>query len=301
MTALPAFTVLMASRNGAAHLPAQLASLAAQSHADWRLWVSDDGSTDATRALVQDFARDHDVRWIEGPQRGAAANWMHLLCHADLPSGPVALSDQDDIWLPDKLARASAALARTDAPVLYGAGSLHIDEDGTPRGTSPDWPRGPSFENALVQNVVSGHSTALNAAALDIVRRASVPQGIAFHDWWLYQLMTGAGAQVVLDAHPVLHYRQHADNVMGSFRGPLARLRRLGLMLDGTFGGWMAANRAALVATGALTPAAEALLETVFNAPSGPARTRALRRAGVHRQSRADNAALYAVAALGRI
>ncbi|WP_028957932.1 glycosyltransferase [Sulfitobacter sp. 20_GPM-1509m] len=301
MTALPAFTVLMATRNGAAHLPAQLASLAAQSHADWRLWVSDDGSTDATRALVQDFARDHDVRWIEGPQRGAAANFMHLLCHPDLPSGPVALSDQDDIWLPDKLARASAALARTDAPVLYGAGSLHIDEDGTPRGTSPDWPRGPSFENALVQNVVSGHSTALNAAALDIVRRAGVPQGIAFHDWWLYQLMTGAGAQVVLDAHPVLHYRQHAGNVMGSFRGPLARLRRLGLMLDGTFGGWMAANRAALIATGALTPAAEALLETVFNAPPGPARTRALRRAGVHRQSRADTAALYAVAALGRI
>lgn len=301
MTALPAFTVLMATRNGAAHLPAQLASLAAQSHSGWRLWVSDDGSTDATRALVQDFGRDHDVRLIDGPKRGAAANFMHLLCHPDLPRGPVALSDQDDIWLPDKLARAGAALARARAPVLYGAGSIHMGADGAARGTSPDWPRGPSFENALVQNVVSGHSTALNAAALDIVRQAGVPRGIAFHDWWLYQLMTGAGAQVVLDAHPVLHYRQHDGNVMGSFRGPLARLRRLGLMLDGTFGGWMATNMAALQATGVLTPAAKTVLETILNASSGPARARALRRTGVHRQGRADTAALYAVAALGRI
>ena len=87
----------MATRNGAAHLPAQLASLAAQSHSGWRLWVSDDGSTDATRALVQDFGRDHDVRLIDGPQRGAAANFRTLLARAaqDAPQAALAFSDQD--------------------------------------------------------------------------------------------------------------------------------------------------------------------------------------------------------------
>lgn len=301
MTTPPPLTILMATHNGAAHLPAQLESLSAQTHGDWRLWVSDDGSSDATRSIVGDFARAHDVRLIHGPQRGAAANFMHLLCHPDLPMGPVALSDQDDIWLPEKLARAVAALGQNSAPAIYGGSSLHINETGTQVGTSPDWPRGPGFENALVQNVVSGHSTVLNAAALGIVRRAGVPYGVAFHDWWLYQLMAGAGAQVILDTHRVLHYRQHGNNVMGSFRGPRARLRRLRLMLNGTFGGWMATNIAALLATDVLTPRARATLETVINARPGPARAAALHRLGVHRQKRADTCALYAVASLGRI
>nr|WP_275888359.1 glycosyltransferase [Sulfitobacter sp. DFL-23] len=289
--------MLMATRNGAAHLPAQLASLAAQIHRNWQLWVSDDGSQDATRAIILDFARTHDVRLIDGPQRGAVANFMHLLCHPELPPAPAALSDQDDIWLPDKLARAVTALTRTDAPVIYGGSSVHITNNDKPVGTSPKWPRGPSFENALLQNVVSGHSTVLNPTALDIVRRAGVPAGIAFHDWWLYQLLTGAAARVVLDTQTVLHYRQHTDNVMGSFRGPLAR--RLGLMLDGTFGGWMAVNMAALQATDVLTPAARAKIETVLTAPRRLAR--ALNQTGTHRQNRADNAALFAVAVLGRI
>ena len=49
-------TILMASYNGAAHIGAQLESLAAQSHRDWRLIVSDDGSSDATCAIVEAFA-----------------------------------------------------------------------------------------------------------------------------------------------------------------------------------------------------------------------------------------------------
>lgn len=278
MITTPSLTVLMATHNGAAHLSAQLDSLVAQTCCDWRLWVSDDGSSDATRTIVQDFARNHDVRLIDGPQRGAAANFMHLMCHPDLPQGPVALCDQDDIWLPEKLARAVSALAEVDAPAIYGGSSVHIGANGGAVGTSPDWPRGPSFENALVQNVISGHSTVLNTAALEIVRRVGVPAGAAFHDWWLYQLMTGAGAQVILDTKAVLHYRQHANNLMGSFRGPLARMRRLGLMLDGTFGDWVAGNLAALRATDVLTPQANTKLETVLNASRGPDRAAAMRR-----------------------
>ena len=44
----PRIAVLMCTLNGAQFLPAQLASLEQQTHANWRLIVSDDGSTDAT-------------------------------------------------------------------------------------------------------------------------------------------------------------------------------------------------------------------------------------------------------------
>ena len=107
-------TVLMAVRNGAQTLPAQLDSLAAQSHANWRLIASDDGSTDGSRAILQRFAQGRvtlgQVAVVEGPGQGFVANFLSLLARPGV-SGPVALSDQDDIWFPDKLQRALARLA----------------------------------------------------------------------------------------------------------------------------------------------------------------------------------------------
>lgn len=290
-------TVLMATRNGAAHLPAQLGSIAAQTGADWQLWVSDDGSTDGTPAILADFARTHPVRVLEGPGRGAAANFMSLLCHPDLPAGPVALADQDDIWHAGKLARAWAALEGVDGPALYGAASVHVDEGGAPIGASRPAPRGPSFENALVQNVVSGHSAALNAQALDLVRRAG-PLPVPFHDWWLYALLSGVGARVILDAAQVLDYRAHGANVLGPSSGLGARAARAGLVLGGQWRRWRTAQWDALrTAQGLLVPEARALLDGLDG--SGPALALAMRRAGLHRQGAAGTAALLALTALG--
>ena len=98
-------TIVMATRNGAAHLAEQLDSIARQTHADWSLFVSDDGSTDDTKRILADFARSHPVTVVDGPRKGAAANFLSALCHPDLPLGTIALADQDDIWLPGKLAR----------------------------------------------------------------------------------------------------------------------------------------------------------------------------------------------------
>ena len=75
-------TILMASYNGAAHIGAQLESLAAQSHADWRLIVSDDGSRDATCAIIDAFAArfpSGQIRRVEGPRQGATVNFLTLL------------------------------------------------------------------------------------------------------------------------------------------------------------------------------------------------------------------------------
>ena len=141
-------TILMATLNGADHLPAQLASLLAQTHADWRLWVSDDGSTDNTPALLRDFARAHPAREIcllRGPGRGAAANFLTMLCHPDLPCGPVALCDQDDVWLKGKLSRALRRMAGgpPDLPVLYAAESWHCTAELTVRRRSRGRPASP--------------------------------------------------------------------------------------------------------------------------------------------------------------
>lgn len=102
--------ILMATRNGAEFLRAQLDSLAAQDHDDWSLWIGDDGSTDATRAIVEAFAHSHPQRTVslrDGPRRGSMANFLSLLCAPDIRADFFALADQDDVWLPVRLSRAS--------------------------------------------------------------------------------------------------------------------------------------------------------------------------------------------------
>ena len=299
-------TILMATRNGAKHLPAQLNSLGAQTHTDWRLWVSDDGSTDATRSLIRTFAQAHptqDVRLFDGPCRGAAANFLSLLCHPDLPPGPVALCDQDDVWLRGKLSRALRRIGAAGAtgPVLYAAESWLADADLRRLARSATGRTRPSLRNALVQNLCSGHTTVLNEAAVSLIRRAGSPPGIAFHDWWLYQLVACAGGICLLDPTPVALYRQHDSNLFGASRGPGAALRRLRLLANRDYAGWLAAHHNALRGVAhLLAPEARLLLQTLATTPAGPSRAITFCRAGLCRSATLGTAALWCAAALGR-
>lgn len=308
MTPLPV-TICLCTRNGAAHLPAQLDSYLAQTHENWALWISDDGSDDATPEILHAFRKAHghrrDIRILRGPQRGVAANYLSLLTHPDLPPGPVALSDQDDVWHPGKLSRALAGIGAAGGPVLYGAQYLYTDAALRVTGHSRPPGRGASFGNALVQNIVSGHSAVLNAPALDLLRRAGMPDGLAFHDWWLYQLVTGAGGRVICDRERVLSYRQHGANHMGARHGIRAAGTRAAALLGRRYGGWVAAHIAALNrASHLLTPESRAILRALSAAGApraGPARAALLARCGLHRQTRPETAALYLAAALGRV
>ena len=299
-------TIALCTYNGAHHLEAQLDSYLAQSYTQWDLWISDDGSQDATRVLLDDFSRKYgagrDIRIIKGPCAGVAENFLSLLCHPEFPTQTCALSDQDDVWLPEKLALGMVGI-EDDMPCLYGAQSIHTDASLNPIGSSIGKGR-PSFGNALVQNIVSGHSTMLNASALALVRAAGVPQGIPYHDWWLYQLITGAGGRVVVRSDRVLLYRQHDANAMGSHQGLRANFTRLSQMFGRTYGGWIASNNAALRAVPhVLTPAARATLAALAQAPPrvcALARLRILYRHRIARQGLLGTVLLYLAVLLGR-
>ncbi len=294
----------MATLNGARHLPDQLDSIARQSHRDWRLFVSDDGSTDDTRAILQDFARNHPVTVVAGPGLGgAAANFLSALCHPELPAGPVALADQDDVWLEGKLARALRRLGTEDTtPALYAAESVITDSKLSPMRRSRAGTVQPGFANALVQNLFGGHTAVMNAAALALVRQAGSPAGLVYHDWWLYQLISGAGGRLVLDATPTALYRQHDGNLLGGSGDAAAALRRLAMLIRGDWGRAVRAHARALQdRQHLLTPKAQATLAAFLAAPRfGPGRAQALRAAGIRRSSARGTAAMLVAATLGR-
>ncbi|APZ52521.1 glycosyltransferase [Salipiger abyssi] len=300
-------TILMGTRNGEAHLGEQLASIARQSHRDWQLWVGDDGSTDRTRDILAAFARSvpQTVRVFDGPRRGVAANFLSLLCHPELPDGTVAFCDQDDIWFPHRLRRAIDQL-ETVGPraALYCSRTEVGAEPEKPLGTSPLWPRPPSFRNALIQTVAGGNTMVMSPAAAALTRAAGTDPLPAFHDWWFYQLIAGAGGAILYDRQPTLFYRQHHENQLGRNRGLVARYARLGTIWEGKYHHWITRNLVALQRNQhLLTEENRAILKdfAALRRRKGVGVLAGWQKLGLHRQGRLETALMAGAAALGRI
>lgn len=300
-------TVLLATWNGARHLAAQLDSIAAQ--ADWdriELVASDDGSSDGTLALLAEAAtkwRRGRFEVVRGPERGFAENFRSLM-RRKVTTPFVAFSDQDDVWLAGKLSAAAAALGTDDAPALYCGRTLLVDAGDRELGRSPLFSQPPGFANALVQSIAGANTMVLNRAGFELVGRAAERSGFVSHDWFCYQVISGAGGRVVYDAVPQVRYRQHGDNLVGANTGWPARLDRLRRAWGGRFVEWNERNIATLRATeDLLAPEARRQLAEFESARHGKLlrRLQHLRQAGVYRQTLGGQISLWAAAALGKL
>ena len=303
--------VLLATYNGAKCLLEQLDSYRTQQRPPDLILVSDDNSVDATRQILSDFAAQYPqilLQVIQGPGRGAAQNFLHLLRQTPNWVDVAALSDQDDVWLSDKLQTGLECLARNtapDMPLLYCGRSWECDETLQNRTLSRGMPRPASFHHALVQNVAGGNTMILNRAALDLARAAShEARKVVVHDWWIYQIVSGAGGRVLFDDTPRLLYRQHTDNLIGANRGLSAKKKRLLFLVSGRFRRWNTQNIKALSAsTHRLTPENRALLERFATDRNGGlwTRLRLIHKGGLYRMGLAGTLSLYLAALLRRL
>jgi len=239
--------ILMATLNGERFLREQLDSIEAQTVKGWTLWVSDDGSTDRTKEILDSY-RD---RWavgklfvVEGPRNGSTANFLSLIHNNSIAADYYAYCDQDDIWDKDKLRQASESLAESGnlKCAIYCSRTRIIDETGRQLGISPLFRRPPSFNNSLVQNIAGGNTMVLNNATRDLLIKTTNDLGIVGHDWWTYIMVTGSGGVVHYDQHPTVSYRRHSANLMGSNIGLKALFFRLQMLLQGRYRSWIDAN-----------------------------------------------------------
>lgn len=278
--------VLLAARDGARFLPEQLASLETQTH-PWDLWWRDDGSRDGTVSLLEGLGRR-----VNGGEALGGPGCFFALLRAVAPTlaqeDCVAFADQDDVWLPEKLARGAAALAGVarDRPAIYAARQIYTDAGLRRLGVSAR-ARAPGFPAALTQNVATGCTVMLNATATRLVA-ASHPPALTLHDWWSYILVTAAGGAFLWDDEPMVLYRQHPGNLVGAPQGPwrrgMAALRRG----PGAFMRLLRAHLAALETDAALiTPQARAIVAALSAALADgrAARIKALATPGLHRQT----------------
>lgn len=246
----PLIVILMCTYNGEKFLTEQLDSFLNQTHKNIVVWVSDDGSTDGTLGIIKQYQKKFEknrLKIINGPGKGSVINFLSLLCHSDIKADYYSFADQDDIWCSDKLSNALLKINKLPKtiPILYGSRTKIVAEDGVEIGLSPVFSKTPCFKNALVQSIAGGNTMLMNDAAVDIMRKAG-PVEVVSHDWWAYMLISGAGGTVIYDSYPSLLYRQHDNNQIGSNASWIARLKRINLLLAGSFRKWNTINITAL-------------------------------------------------------
>lgn len=237
--------VLLSSFNGARFIEQQVSSIVTQVGVETVVFVRDDGSSDATndivRALAQADSRVQVVSDVEyGPTGLPTKAFLRLFALVDFSDFDfVALSDQDDIWLPDKLARAITALKSSGADG-FSSDLLSFYEDGRFRKIKKSG-RQKTFDY-LFQGASAGCTYVLTSRfASEIGERFSSVSALqqlpdrASHDWLIYALCRGVGRDWVMDAVPLVIYRQHQSNVYGAQAGLTGLISRFKLARSGWF------------------------------------------------------------------
>ena len=214
----PLIQILLSTYNGEKYLKEQLDSfLALDNFEACSVLIRDDGSTDGTKEILREYERLDQFVVCYGENCGVSKSYWWLLEHSDRICEYFAFSDQDDIWLPDKLKNAIEAIKRrqkkTEFPILFASLSQIVDRDLNPLGSTLRHRKPVGYYNAMVQNVLPGHTQVLTRKLRDelLLHGASEIHAV---DWWMYLAASAIGEICFLDDFTVLH-RQHGDNCVG--------------------------------------------------------------------------------------
>jgi hypothetical protein len=227
MSSPKAVQVLLGTFNGARFLSEQIDSILAQTYSPLTVLARDDGSTDETRSILEEYAArfPQRLRLLPNTKRSGNAkfNFMELLAAADAPY--LAFADQDDVWLPEKIAasmEAIEALEQTHSPgsPLLVFSDLRVVNDRLETLNPSFWASQHirpqhihSLRRLIMMNVATGCTMLFNQS----LRLASLPMpgGAYMHDWWIALVACTLGHTRYL-SQPSILYRQHGGNVLGA-------------------------------------------------------------------------------------
>lgn len=231
MAGRPLVSVALATYNGGKYLRAQLDSIYDQSWTDLEVVASDDASTDDTVSILEEYRHRFGLEYeVNGKNVGLVKNFEKAIsrCRGDF----IALADQDDVWLPDKLENLFAAIG--GASLVYSDAYL-VDRDGhrlpgtliENSGVKPV--AGNAFEYFVCNTCVTGCTVLFRRNLLETA--LPVPVCETYHDWWLAVVASRHNGVVYLPT-PLVNYRQHGGNDTGAnVKTPL--LKRLAAHLTG--------------------------------------------------------------------
>ena len=218
-------SVALCTYNGGKYIAEQLQSIAKQTVLPVELIICDDCSKDETLACVHEFAQTAPFAvkvYLNEKPLGAIYNFEKAisLCQGEY----IALSDQDDVWLPEKIAKCLELMQASEQtfgniPLLVHTdlcvvdASLKVMKESMMQMQGIENEKKHPFETLLAQNYVTGCTVLINKQLKELA--LPFPPAIVMHDWWLALLAASNGKIAYLD-EPTIWYRQHGINTVGA-------------------------------------------------------------------------------------
>ncbi len=219
-------SVAICTYNGAKYIEAQIDSILNQTQPPQEIIVCDDGSSDDTVEIVRRIAKRTTVKILVMENRdnlGVTKNFEKAILACS--GNTIFLADQDDVWMPEKIAKMSTPLIEDPEVGLVYSDAIITDANLQPsdmtvfgtRGKSQIWlGSNRDIREVLKRPNVKGCTLAISSDYLAHIFPIPVKDGktIWTHDYWIYFILYSISKIVVLD-EPLMYYRIHADNASG--------------------------------------------------------------------------------------
>lgn len=245
--------IIMASYNGQKYIREQIESILASTYKHWFLTIYDDGSTDDTITILDEYEQKYPdkIQVIKNEKnKGVVENFLQGIQNSKLPY--IMFCDQDDVWLPDKIKLTLTTMLQeekkrknkpltvfTDAKVVDK--NLNTIHESFFRSNQLDATK-VDLAHMLMENKLIGCTVMINEGVKNLI--TTLPKKGRYHDWWIGLISATFGDIVFLPKQTLL-YRQHGNNVVGNqsyVEYIMKRFRTLLLQRDSIKANYIQAN-----------------------------------------------------------
>ncbi|WP_415328654.1 glycosyltransferase family 2 protein [Chryseobacterium sp. MMS23-Vi53] len=207
--------ILLPTYNGESYLKEQIESILNQSYNNLRLIIRDDGSKDRTIEIINDFLKkDSRVIYLENKEGnlGLVKSIEKMMMFSDAEI--IFFSDQDDVWIENKIDIFLQKYKNQDIPVLIHSNCNVTDEALNVRGLFfSDAPKKQGLQNSFFNYFVQGASAMINKKLKESLLPFS--EEVYIHDRYFHLMAEILGKRIYID-EPTMLYRQHGKNLIGS-------------------------------------------------------------------------------------
>ena len=214
--------ILLATYNGEKYLKEQIDSILEQTYSDFRLLISDDGSTDDTRKILEEY-KNKDSRiqvFFQESNLGVVKNFEFLLKKVE--SAYYMFSDQDDIWKAEKIEKSLNKIENDNCDLVYS--DLEVVDEKLNVTYESYWKlkgiynkikKYNNFESLYLNNFVTGCTIISKKELIDTYLPLPNSSKYVLHDYWISLILSQNGKIDYIE-EPLIKYRQHKNNKVGS-------------------------------------------------------------------------------------
>ncbi len=214
--------ILLATYNGEKYLEEQLDSILNQTYENFRLLISDDGSKDNTRKILEKYSKKDNriILFFQEKNLGVIKNFEFLLRKVE--NKYYMFSDQDDIWKKNKIEKSIIKLEETNSDLVYS--DLEVVDENLNiiyksywklKGIYKKIKKYNNFKSLYLNNFVTGCTIIAKSEQIKDVLPLPNTSKYILHDYWIALIISQKGKITYIE-EPLIKYRQHKNNKIGS-------------------------------------------------------------------------------------